>query len=137
MNNYDFLYNKKNKQYVCLSKVNNQTIKVCFTGYFNEYKKNNYWYVYASIYNKRKKDSINYENFVCSGNCGLSGLIEIKNIITYFEIFIKNIYKNENHCMIIYGSNAKRRRIYKLALERIGFSYGMIGGYLQNYKKIS
>ena len=136
MNEYKFTYNDEDLNYTCMSSVENQTIEVCFSGWFKEVRKMNHWYVSACIYNKRKSKYSNYENFVSSGSFGIKGLIEIKNIILRFEEFIKNEYPNENNWLAVYGSDAKRSRVYKAALTRLGFSFGIFDGYLMNYKKI-
>lgn len=136
MKAFNFEYDKKESKYTCFSNIENQTVEVCFTEYTNDIKRKTYWFISAIIYNKRKNKSMLYENTISSGNFGIKGLIVIKNIILNFEDFIKNRHTNKEHFLIIYGSDSKRRRIYKESLKRIGFSYGLIGGYLQNYKKI-
>ena len=137
MNENQFIFDKDAFQWVAKSRIENQTIEVRFSGYCNKFRVKNHWWVSACIYNKRKDKSSHYENFDSSGNIGIKGLIEIKNILIDFENFVKKQYVDEGHYIVIWGSDARRRRIYKKYLGKIGYRIGKICGDLVNYKKIN
>ena len=138
----EYQFNKETENdgiytYKCKSKFANQTIEVEFTPYVDRIglNKDRYFYVAAVIYHKRKDKIKLFENVQSSGKIGISGLIIMKNIILSFIDYLNEMDSVYNNYIIVNWSDSKRGRVYKNGLERYGFTYGMLGGYLSLYKK--
>lgn len=82
-------------------------------------------------------------SFKSTGTCGIEGLIWAKKKLVEFESFItdrhaKNLYSNDTKITIVVGStDAKRKRVYRHGLKKLGYESGYRSSVQCLYKKIA
>lgn len=81
-----------------------------------------------SIFRKRKRESTGFYARSITGTIGLSGLLLAKESL---DFFIDNVFKetdSDSIILSIQGLDARRYKIYKRSLERMGYTESRLLG---------
>lgn len=122
-------YDYKNQWYIEYTKLSNgQSAMIVF----DKYDRGNttYYFVTFGIANKKKilrkwflEDGSGNLSMECTGKCGVEGLLWAYNKIEEFIEEHKSLSNEGTHNkkIVVVGADARRHRIYKHFLKRLGF----------------
>jgi hypothetical protein len=108
-------------------KYNGNTIAVQF-GPVKKYSGRLVYSVCLSIFRKRKREDIEFHARAVTGTIGVSGLLLAKES---FDLFIKDFFNEldfDSVILSVQGADARRYKIYKRTLKRMGYTESRLLG---------